>query len=163
VAMATFSDRIESFVPPVRGAAIMRRVLESLSGVEVRQVESDYWQVVGQVMSRLKRRSLVVMMTDVLDSAGSLGLMTNLMRAASRHLVLCVVLIEPRIAEIAASEPKTPRETYVKAAACHMLLQRQIALEKMRSRGILVLESAPEQLTVQLIRRYLEIRRANLQ
>jgi uncharacterized protein (DUF58 family) len=163
VAMATFSDRIESFVPPVRGAAIMRRVLESLSGVEVRQVESDYWQVVGQVMSRLKRRSLVVMMTDVLDSAGSLGLMTNLMRAASRHLVLCVVLIEPRIAEIAVSEPKTPREMYVKAAACHMLLQRQLALEKMRSRGILVLESSPEQLTVQLIRRYLEIRRANLQ
>ena len=163
VAMATFSDRIESFVPPVRGAAIMRRVLESLSSVEVRQVESDYWQVVGQVMSRLKRRSLVVMMTDVLDSAGSLGLMTNLTRAASRHLVLCVVLVEPRIAEIASSEPKTSRQAYLKAAACHMLLQRQIALEKMRNRGILVLESPPEQLTIQLIRRYLEIRKANLQ
>jgi len=163
VAVATFSDRVESFVPPVRGAAIMRRVLESLCTVEVRQVESDYWQVVGQVMSRLKRRSLVVMMTDVLDSAGSLGLMTNLMRAASRHLVLCVVLTEPRIAEIAESEAKTPRETYVKAAACHLRLQRQIALEKMRSRGILVLEAPPEQLTIQLIRRYLEIRKANLQ
>lgn len=163
VAMATFSDRIESFVPPLRGAAIMRRVLESLSSVEVRQVESDYWQVVGQVMGRLKRRSLIVMMTDVLDSAGSLGLMTNLTRAASRHLVLCVVLVEPRIAEIASSEPKTPRQVYVKAAASHMLLQRQIALEKMRNRGILVLESPPEQLTIQLIRRYLEIRKANLQ
>jgi uncharacterized protein (DUF58 family) len=163
VAMATFSDRIESFVPPVRGAAIMRRVLESLSTVEVRQVESDYWQVVGEVMSRLKRRSLVVMMTDVLDSAGSLGLMANLTRAASRHLVLCVVLVEPRLAQIAASSPKTSQEMYLKAAACHMLLQRQIALEKMRSRGILVLESPPEHLTIQLIRRYLEIRRANLQ
>lgn len=163
VAMATFSDRIESFVPPVRGAAIMRRVLESLSTVEVRQVESDYWQVVGEVMSRLKRRSLVVMMTDVLDAAGSLGLMANLTRAASRHLVLCVVLVEPRLAQIAASSPGTSREMYLKAAACHMLLQRQIALEKMRNRGILVLESAPEQLTIQLIRRYLEIRRANLQ
>ncbi len=107
VALAAFSDRVDSFVPPVRGAAIMRRVLESLSNVEVRQVESDYWQVVGQVMSRLKRRSLVVMMTDVLDSAGSLGLMTNLIRAASRHLVLCVVLVEPRLAEIASSDPKT--------------------------------------------------------
>jgi uncharacterized protein (DUF58 family) len=163
VAVATFSDRIESFVPPVRGAAIMQRVLESLCTVEVRQVESDYWQVVGQVMSRLKRRSLVVMMTDVLDPAGSLGLMTNLTRAASRHLVLCVVLVEPRIAALAESEAKTAHETYVKAAACHMLLQRQLALEKMRNRGILVLESAPEQLTIQLIRRYLEIRKANLQ
>ena len=141
----------------------MRRVLESLCTAEVRQVESDYWQVVGQVMCRLKRRCLVVMMTDVLDSAGSLGLMTNLARAASRHLVLCVVLVEPRMAEIAASEPRTPREMYVKAAACQMLLQRQIALEKMRNRGILVLESPPEQLTIQLIRRYLEIRKANLQ
>jgi uncharacterized protein (DUF58 family) len=163
VAMATFSDQVESFVPPVRGAAIMRRVLESLSTVQVRQVESDYWQVVGQVMSRLKRRSLVVMMTDVLDSAGSLGLMTNLTRAASRHLVLCVVLVEPRLAELAASEPTTTREMYAKAAACQMLLRRQIALEKMRNRGILVLESSPEQLTIQLIRRYLEIRKANLQ
>ena len=141
----------------------MRRVLEALCTVNVRQVESDYWQVVGEVMSRLKRRSLVVMMTDVLDSGGSLGLMTNLMRAASRHLVLCVVMVEPRMAQIAASEPKTAREMYVKAAACQMLLQRQIALEKMRNRGILVLESPPERLTIQLIRRYLEIRKANLQ
>ena len=101
VAVATFSDRIESFVPPTRGPEIMRRVLESLCTARARQVESDYWQVVGQVMGRLKRRSLIVMMTDVLDSAGSLGLMTNLIRAASRHLVLCVVLIEPKIAEIA--------------------------------------------------------------
>ena len=98
-----------------------------------------------------------------IQTAGSLGLMTNLIRAASRHLVLCVVLVEPRLAEIASSDPKTTREMYVKAAACHMLLQRQIALEKMRNRGILVLESSPEQLTIQLIRRYLEIRKANLQ
>ena len=163
VAVSTFSDRVESFVPPTRGTAIMRRVLESLCSVEVRQVETDYWQVVGQVMDRLKRRSLLVMMTDVLDSAGSAGLMINLARAASRHLVLCVVLTEPRIAEIADSEPETLQDAYAKAAACHVKLQRHLALETMRSKGILVLETSPAQLTIQLIRRYLEIRRANLQ
>jgi uncharacterized protein (DUF58 family) len=126
-------------------------------------VESDYWQVVGQVMDKLKRRSLLIMMTDVLDAAGSAGLLLNLTRAASRHLVLCVVLTEPKIAEIAASEPKSLEETYLKAAAAHLKLQRQLALEMMRSRGILTLEASPESLTVQLIRRYLEIRKANLQ
>jgi len=163
VAVSTFSDRVESFMPPTRGSAVMRTVLESLSAVEVRQTETDYWQVVGQVMDRLKRRSLLVMMTDVLDTSGSSGLMINLARAASRHLVLCVVLTEPRIAQIAESEPASLQDTYVKAAAAHTKLQRHLALETMRARGILVLEASPEQLTVQLIRRYLEVRKANLQ
>lgn len=163
IAVSTFSDRVESFLPPTRGKSIMPRVLESLSTVQVKQVESDYWQVVGQVMDKLKRRSLLIMMTDVLDSAGSAGLLLNLTRAASRHLVLCVVLNEPKISSIAESEPETIQQTYLKAAAAHLVLQRQLALEKMRSRGILTLEASPEKLTVQLIRRYLEIRRANLQ
>jgi len=163
VAVATFSDRVESFMPPARGPAVMKLVLESLHAVEVRQVETDYWQVVGQVMDRLKRRSLLIMMTDVLDTAGSSGLMINLARAASRHLVLCVVLNDPRIAEMAESDPVTLQDAYVKAAASHMKLQRHLALENMRSRGIMVLETTPEHLTIQLIRRYLEVRRANLQ
>jgi uncharacterized protein (DUF58 family) len=163
VAVATFSDRVESFVPPLRGTSIMPRVLDSLSTVEVKQVESDYWQVVGQVMDKLKRRSLLIMMADVLDPAGSAGLLLNLTRAASRHLVLCVVLTEPAIAGIADSTPGTIHETYLKAAASHLKLQRQLALDKMRSRGILILEASPEKLNVQLIRRYLEIRKANLQ
>ena len=163
IAVSTFSDRVESFVPPTRGASIMPRVLESLSTVEVRQVESDYWQVVGQVMDRLKRRSLFIVVTDILDSAGAAGLLTNLTRAAAKHLVLCVVLEEPRIAAVAESAPQTILETYLKAGAAFMKLQRQLALDKMRNRGILTLEASPEHLTIQLIRRYLEIRKANLQ
>jgi uncharacterized protein (DUF58 family) len=73
------------------------------------------------------------------------------------------VLTEPAIAEIAESNPQTIDETYLKAAAASMKLQRQIALEKMRNRGILTLEASPDTLTVRLIRRYLEIRKANLQ
>ena len=163
IAVATFSDCVESFVPPTRGTSIMPRVLDTLSTAAVKQVESDYWQVVGQVMDKLKRRSLLIMMTDVLDAAGSAGLLLNLTRAASRHLVLCVVLTEPKVAAIAESEPTTLEETYLKAAAAHLKLQRQLALEMMRSRGILTLEASPDTLTVQLIRRYLEIRKANLQ
>lgn len=163
VAVATFSDQVESFVPPIKGAAIMPRVLESLSTVEVRPVEADYWYVVGQVMDRLRRRSLLVMLTDVLDPGGSSGLIANMVNAARRHLVLCVVMKEPRIGELADSEPEDVPGVYVKAAASHLVLERQRALETMRSRGILVLETTPDQLSIHLIRRYLEIRRGNLQ
>ncbi len=163
VAVATFSDRVETFVPPVRGKAIVPTVMDSLCSVEVRPVESDYWQVVGQVLANLKRRSLVVMLTDVLDAGGSAGLISNMARARRRHLVLCVVLTERRVDDAASSSPEDLKGVFRQAAAAHLKIERHLALETMRSKGILVLETPPEELSVQLIRRYLEIRKANLQ
>lgn len=163
VAVATFSDRVESFTPPIRGRAILPTVMDSLCAVQIRQVESDYWQVVGEVMAKLKRRSLLIMMTDVMDVAAGAGLINNMMRAARRHLVLCVVMTERRIDEAARTPPEDVRSAFLQAAAGHLKVQRQLALERMRARGILVLESPPDHLTVDLIRRYLEIRKANLQ
>ena len=163
LAVASFSNKIESFLPTLRGAALMPRVLESLYAVQVRPVESDYWQAIAQVMNLLNRRSLVILLTDVLDASASAGLINNLARAAERHLVLCVVLSEPAIAEIARSIPATVEETYRKAAACDQLRRRRLALESMRARGILVLETDPAHLSVHLVKRYLEIRQANLQ
>ena len=163
LAVASFSNRIESFLPSVRGPSLLPRVLESLYTVQVRSVESDYWQAIAQVMTMLRRRSLLILLTDVLDASASAGLTNNLARAAEKHLVLCVVLSEPRLGELAHSIPVTAEETYRKAAACDQLRRRRLALESMRSRGILVLETSPAHLSIHLVKRYLEIRQADLQ
>ncbi len=163
LAAATFSNRIESFLPPTRGSAIMPSVLENLYKVKLREVESDYWQVTAEMMSMLKKRSLVFMLTDVLDSISSRGLINNLYRASSKHLVLCVVLSEPQVEKTADMTAQDAEQAYAKAAACHLRQERHLALERLRSRGILVLETAPENLSIQLVRRYLEIRQADLQ
>lgn len=163
LSVASFSNKIESFLPTVRGPSLLPRVLESLYAVQVRPVESDYWQAIAQVLMLLNRRSLVILLTDVLDASSSAGLINNLSRAAEKHLVLCVVLNEPAIAEMARAVPATVEDTYRKAAACDQLRRRRLALENMRSRGILVLETDPAHLSVHLVKRYLEIRQANLQ
>jgi uncharacterized protein (DUF58 family) len=163
LAVAAFSNRIESFLPSVRGPSLVPRVMESLYAVPARPVESDYWQVIAEIMHRLRRRSLLILMTDVLDAAASAGLINNLSRAAAHHLVLCVVLSEPRVRTLAESSPTTVEQTYQKAAACDLLQRRRLALEHMRARGILVLETDPDHLSIHLVQRYLEIRQANLQ
>ena len=163
LAVACFSNKIESFLPMVRGPSLVPRVLESVYAVQVRPVESDYWQVIAEAMSMLRRRSLVILLTDVLDAAASAGLINNLTRATERHLVLCVVLSNPKVRNLAQVIPKTVAETYQKAAAADLLRRRRLALEHMRARGILVLESDPEHLNIHLVQRYLEIRQADLQ
>jgi len=163
LAVASFSNKIESFLPSVRGPALVPKVLESLYAVQVRSVESDYWQAVAQIMSLLRRRSLLILLTDVLDASAGAGLTNNLARAAEKHLVLCVVLSEPRLHELSRSIPTTVEESYRKAAACDHLRRRRLALENMRSKGILVLETTPAHLSLHLVKRYLEIRQADLQ
>ena len=163
LSVASFSNKIESFLPTARGPSLLPRVLESLYAVQVRPVESDYWQAIAQVLMMLRRRSLVVLLTDVLDASASAGLINNLSRAAEKHLVLCVVLSEPAVAEMARAVPSSLEDTYRKAAACDQLRRRRVALENMRSRGIFVLETDPAHLSVHLVQRYLEIRQANLQ
>ena len=163
LSVASFSNKIESFLPTVRGPSLLPRVLESLYAVQVRPVESDYWQAIAQILRLLNRRSLVILLTDVLDASASAGLINNLSRAAEKHLVLCVVLSEPAIADMARALPATVADTYRKAAAADQLRRRRLALESMRSRGILVLETDPAHLSVHLVKRYLEIRQADLQ
>lgn len=163
LSVACFSNRLESFLPAVRGAGVVSQLMDTVYAVEPREVESDYWQVTAEVMGLLRRRSLVIMLTDVVDAVASRGLMNNLERAAGKHLVLCVVLKDPRLEETANRIPDGSMEAYQKASACDLLRRRRLALEHMRSNGILVLETEPERLSIQLVRRYLDIRKANLQ
>ena len=162
VSLACFSSRIESFLPPVKGRLIMPRVLETLFEVQPRNVESDYWHVFAQVLSRLKKRSLIVLICEVLDRAGSSGLVNNLTRTVRKNLILCVVLVEKKIYSAADQIPSNLRQSYLKAAASHVILERNLALDDMRSKGIMVLETTPEHFSIKLIRKYLEIRKADL-
>jgi uncharacterized protein (DUF58 family) len=162
VCLACFSNRIETYMPPTKGKLIMPRVLQSLFEVQPRNVESDYWHVFAQVLARLQKRSLIVLMSEVLDRAGSSGLVNNLIRATRKHLILCVVMVEQRLYSLADVVPADLPSAYRKAAASHVSLERQLALADMRSRGIMVMETTPEHFSVQLVRRYLEIRKAGL-
>jgi uncharacterized protein (DUF58 family) len=162
VSVACFSNRIESFLPPVKGQLIMPRVLETLFDVHPRNIESDYWHVFARVLSRLKKRSLIVLISEVLDRAGSAGLVNNLVHSVRKHLVLCVVLAEEKVYTAADQAPSNLRQSYLKAAAGHVILERYMALDDMRSKGIMVLETSPEHFSIQLVRKYLEIRKTDL-
>lgn len=163
LSLACFSNTIDTFIPSLKKHQIVPSVMEALCTVQPRSVESDYWGATARVLSKLRRRSLVVLFTNVLDPSASKGLIRNMKAAASRHLVLCVVLSDPTLQRVAHQTVTNTTEGWMAAAACDMRRRRRLALETMRSSGILVLECEPKQLSHQLIRRYLDIRRENLQ
>ena len=163
VSVACFSNRVESIMAPTRGQKILPLVLDTLCDVQARRYESDYWQVIAGLLAGLNKRSLIIIFTDVIDLAGSTGLLNNLIQAASKHLVLCVVFNDRELEGLLQEEPQAEKGLYNQAAASYINANRKHVFESMRARGIMVLEAYPEKLTNLLINQYLQIRRESLQ
>ncbi len=159
IGMVAFSDRIESYVPPVRGKGAIMRMNEALYRLEPRLKEPNYEEACQFLALRHRKRSLVVIITDVIDKDASSMLLAYTARFARRHLPLCVTLRNLEVESLAAGRPESSMECFTKAVALDMLARRQDALARMRQFGVDVLDVDPRQLSPKLLNRYLWLKR----
>jgi uncharacterized protein (DUF58 family) len=156
--VVAFSDRVHSYLPPIRRAESIERVARSLYEVQPNLVESDYAAACAFLGLRHRKRSLICLMTDVIDRDASGVVLAHLRRFARRHLPLAVTLADPELRRLAARPLGATDDPYAKAAAIDLLRARQEALEAMRRHGVSVLDAAPTALTPDLVNRYLLIK-----
>jgi uncharacterized protein (DUF58 family) len=161
IGLVAFSDRVESYVPPVKGRAALARMNEALYRLEALPREPDYDRVCKFLALRHRKRSLIVILTDVIDKDASSMLLAYTARFARYHLPLCVTMRNLQVERIAAAEPGNTAECYSKAVAVRMLGRRSEALARMRQSGVDVLDVDPRQLTPQLLNRYLLLKMRN--
>ena len=158
--LLAFSDRIESYLPPIRRLGNIDRVSRALYTLEPRLVESDYGNACRFLSLKNRKRSLICFMTDVIDRQASTVIISYLARFARRHLPLAVTLADPDVRALAQKPLSSGPDPYAKAVALDVLAARREALLAMRQYGVAVLDVEPKQLTPELINRYLEIKSA---
>jgi uncharacterized protein (DUF58 family) len=149
--LTAFSDRVETQVTlSPRGP--FQRALHAVHALQPRAVESDYWKVFGQALSSIKKRSLIVLFSDILDANASKGMISQLCSAAQKHVVLCCMLKDA--SQVAAL---TDADPYKRAAAQYLSVNRAVALSKMRQQGVITVEVEPEHFQVRVLQKYLEL------
>ena len=161
IGLAAFSNRVESYVPPIKGKAALARMNEALYRLEAVPRESDYERVCTFLALHHRKRSLIVILTDVIDKDASAMLLSYTARFARYHLPLCVTLRNLQVERMAAAEPRDVAECFNKTVALRMLARRSDALARMRQSGVDVLDADPRQLTPQLLNRYLLLKLRN--
>ena len=156
--LVAFSDRIESYLPPIRQVKSIDRVARALYGLQPRVAESDYSAACRFLGLRSRKRSLVCLMTDVIDRQSSGVILGYMARFARYHLPLVVTLSDRDVHQVAGAPLAASPDLYGKAVALDVLAARQEALEAMRQQGVSVLDVDPRALTPELINRYLFIK-----
>ena len=159
IGMVAFSDTIESYVPPVKGQGALGRMNEALYRLEPRLKEPNYEEACRFLALRHRKRSLVVIITDVINKDASSMLLAYTARFARHHLPLCVTMRNLEVEGLAALRPGNTADCFTKTVALEMLARRNEAIGRMRRFGVDVLDVDPRQLTPKLLDRYLTLKR----
>jgi uncharacterized protein (DUF58 family) len=160
VGLLTYGRQIHDCLPVARGPAHLRRIVERLARARGEASEADHLQAAASLAHRQTRRSLVVWITDLPDTAITPESITAASQLLARHLVLFVVIGQADLDRVAARRPESVEQMYETAAAQEISHRRNVLLAGLRGRGALVLE-AESTLSPALVNAYLEIKQRN--
>ncbi|MBE9206572.1 DUF58 domain-containing protein [Nostoc sp. LEGE 06077] len=161
VGVGVFDRQMHTWVSPERGQSHLGKLIDSLTPIQPVLLESDYLGAVTNVVQRQTRRALVVLITDLVDVTASTELLASLSRLAPRYLPFCVTLRDPQVDHLAHTFTQEVTATYSRAVALDLLAQRQVAFAQLKQKGVLVLDAPANQITDQLVERYLQLKARN--
>jgi uncharacterized protein (DUF58 family) len=161
VGVGVFDRTIHTWIPPERGQNHLSRLIDRLTPIQPEFLEPDYLGAVTTLVSQQTRRALVVIITDIVDTTASTELLSSIGRMTPRYLPFCVALRDPQVDRQAHQFTSDPSATYTRAIALDLLAQRQIAFASLKRKGVLFLDAPANQISDQLVERYLQLKQRN--
>ncbi len=158
VGLFVFGREIRTYLPPRKGHRQFLAILEALYAVEGRVEEPDYGGALRYLATRLSKRSLVVLFSELVGTEPSRRLLGVLGSLTPRHLPLVITQRNLEVEARARALPEDESGAFVSAVAQDLLQDKASALRVLEAKGSLVLDVVPEQLSVAAVNRYLEIK-----
>jgi uncharacterized protein (DUF58 family) len=158
VGLLTFADEVVNYLAPRAGRGQFYKMLALLYAVESQHVESDYIRAFSYLGAKHKKRSLIVIFSDIATGIAADTLVKQIAPLSPRHLVLLVAISDPTVVQLARQIPRNSVSVYERAVAEQLVDERTLILEKLRQRGVLTLDVPANQLTVAVVNKYLELK-----
>ena len=160
--LLVFGRRIKTFLPPKRGAEHLDAALEALHAIEPEMIEPSYARAFEFVSANSQRRSLVVVLTDLVDEEGSSELLSSLKLLRPRHLPLVVTIGDRDLKAVVRNPPEDENELFTQSVAEEIMYQREAALRLVESQGGLALDVTAAALVPRLLETYLRVKERGL-
>jgi len=153
--LVAFSDEVRAVVAPSRGRAQLTRITDALYELEPELVESDYEGAFVSALGRFRRRSLLVVFTDLAEQAVAESLLPALPLVAHDHLVVLACVQDPDVLAWSHAAPDDAHDGYRAAAAVASLEERRRLVARLRGLGVTVVDAPPGKMSAALADCYL--------
>jgi uncharacterized protein (DUF58 family) len=156
--LLSFAQKVDTFVPADRKGIQMEAVLEALYAQQTKFLDADYESLYAYVRTKIKQRSLLVLFTNFESLYSLQRQLPYLKKMAHYHLLMVVFFENTGIRTLLNDEANNTEEIYIKTIAEKFAFEKRQMVKELQQNGILAILTTPEQLTVNTINKYLEVK-----
>jgi uncharacterized protein (DUF58 family) len=158
VGLLAYGQTIQQRLLPGRGAAHLRQMIELLAQLRAESSEADHLRATALLGRLQPRRSLILWITDLAETAMRPEVIDGAMNLLRRHVLLFVAMAQPEVDSIARQRPKNVEEMFRAAAAQELAGRRELLLARLHEQGALTLDLNPEALASSVLNQYLMVK-----
>jgi uncharacterized protein (DUF58 family) len=160
VGMIAFGSQVEGILGPRGGRTQPRRIVDIVFDLEPSLDAADYRGAFGVLLSRYRRRSLLVLFTELTEQSAMESLFAAIPALLPRHMLMVASVVDPEVVALRDAAPASYDEAYLGAAAAAAMDARERTGRRLRSMGVMVEDHEPGRLAGAVADRYLRVKTA---
>ena len=156
--IVTFSEKLDTFLMADKRSTQMNLILENLYSQQTKFKEADFEKLYSVIRGRISHRSLLILFTNF-ESMDSLQReMASLKLIAQYHLLVVVFFENTELLQLSTINAANVEEVYIKTIAEKFAFEKRLIVKELMKHGILSILTAPENLTINTVNKYLELK-----
>ncbi len=156
--LLTFSKNIHNILPADRNKLQMHRILEALYRQKTNFDESDFEKVYTTIKRKIKQRSLLLLFTNFEWEVSLSRQMRFLRQLNNNHLLIVIFFKNTEVNQLVREKSSSINDVYVKTIAEKLMFEKRLIVKELKNYGIQSILTEPENLTVNTINKYLELK-----
>lgn len=157
-----FDVRFRSFLKPNRGMPYFTQFQRFTAGLKYETEETNFTLGLAELNSRLRRRALVVLFTEFVDTISAELLLESLRLMVRKHVVVFVTMKDPMLTRLQTAAPDNFGRVAEAVIANDFLRERSIVLERVARLGVHTIDVPAQGVSASLLNRYLMIKQRGL-
>lgn len=162
VGMLDFSNKQGSFLPAQAKKTYLNTILETLYNIDTKFLDADYGVLQALAKRRIPQRSLLLLYTNFEHISALHRQLPYLQAIAKKHVLVVIFFENTELKTLIDSEAKTISEITDQTIAQQFELDKKLMVRELQQRGIQAVLTSPQDLTVNTINKYLEIKARGL-
>ena len=154
----TFEKNLDTFMLADKKPGQMNIILETLYKQRTEFLESDFEKLFSVIRNRVTNRSLLVLFTNFESLESLQREMPALKKIARYHLLLVVFFENTELKSLVEKKASSLEDIYIKTIAEKFAYEKRLMVKELHKNGIPSILTTPENLTVNTVNKYLELK-----
>jgi uncharacterized protein (DUF58 family) len=160
--LLTFADKLGTSLRAEKSHSQLRKILQALYAEKEQEAEADFNILYRAVKNMIPGRSLIILFTNFESTYSMERALLHLRKINKLHLLVVVVFENTELVNYSRSQAETIKDIYTQTIAEKLAEEKRAMVQQLRQYGIQVVQSAPEELSLNTVNKYLELKSRGL-